>query len=246
MADHLSSRLTSLPPEIRHQILEYLFPVDSIGLKNITFHIDTKHTENWDTQPHAPITLLSILTNPPLHLLRSFLYGIGLVNRALHADAMIVLYSRTFTLSLDDDHLHPLCSRLLLGHDSSVRLSWQWDPFLLRGLDLTRGRAFRIEIIPGTCPDAPRMQHVEQALVSLFSAGDEVVHWDPVRNMELEIVDFKEIIDDISTRIVETHLRVMKGVQVKVPEPMMQDRMITWVIVVMGILLTRREKVTWK
>lgn len=136
------STLIGLPGELRLSILDYLIPRDAGNRKTITMPLfeGLRHSEPDNIHIHDMY--------PSRLSLRRYLKGIGLVNRQLHNDAMVLLYDRTFIITIGIDPKRS-SAKCIADYAANWTIPMQWQ-VLLPGLDVARVKELRIQAVPST------------------------------------------------------------------------------------------------
>lgn len=133
------SILIGLPVETRLSILDYLIPRGADNRQTITMSLvdGLRHPGPDNIHIHD--------VYPSRQSLRRYLKGIGMVNRQLHADAMVLLYDRTFIIKIGKD---PKCSwpQCVADHAANWTIPMQWQ-VLLPGFDIARVKEMRIRAV---------------------------------------------------------------------------------------------------
>ena len=133
--------LIGLPVELRLSILDYLIPRDTGNRKTITMSLVEGLRHSGPDNIHIHDVYPSRLS------LRRYLNGIGMVNRQLHEDAMVLLYDRTFIVRIGKSQkcMWPQC---IADYAMNWTIPMQWQ-VLLPGLDAARVRELRIQAVSG-------------------------------------------------------------------------------------------------
>lgn len=178
-----TSPLMRLPQELRLMILKYILPTDTDGPSTISLWPFEKE---WRKETYV---LDSSDMYPSRFALRRFVKGITMVNRQLYYEAMAVLYAQSFVIRISENTFRPSGADFHCILRTAIEgVNWQWRD-LLPGLNLSRVRELKIEIVPSDYPGV--WENAYSCLINLCRMIERSTASQGLRKLAIEITETK-------------------------------------------------------